>query len=238
VSINYYRDAGILPQALLNFLGLMGWSFGDNREKFTLEEMIAVFSWDRISLGGPVFNLDKLTALNEKYLQEQSHEQLVDLVMGWRLNRAFLEKLMPLVQKRMKKLSDLIPLTEFFFAGDLDYTPVASELAIPDVSPRDTAAGLRDYVERFEAREGWSAATLEEVARQWTEARGWKTKAAYTLLRLAITARRASPPLFETMEVLGKELTRRRLRQTADLICPQEDAGAAPGAPPDAARRA
>jgi glutamyl-tRNA synthetase len=229
VSINYYRDAGILPQALLNFLGQMGWSFGDNREKFTLEEMISVFSWDRISLGGPVFNLDKLTALNEKYLQEQTHEQLADLAIAWRLNRDFLIRLMPLVQRRMKRLSDLIPLAEPFFSGDLDYAPVASELAIPDATPREAADGLRDFVERFEAREGWSAAMLDEVARQWAEARGWKTKPAYTLLRLAITARRASPPLFETMEVLGKELTRRRLRQAADLICPPAEAPPEPG---------
>jgi glutamyl-tRNA synthetase len=230
VSINYYRDCGILPQALLNFLGQMGWSFGDNREKFTLEEMISVFSWDRISLGGPVFNLDKLIALNEKYIQEQSHEQLVELAVAWRLNREFLLKVMPLIQRRMKKLSDLIPLTEFLYSGDLDYTPVAAELAIPDVAPRDVAAGLRDFVDRFEAREGWSAAMLDEVGKQWCEARGWKTKHAYTLLRLAITARRASPPLFETMEVLGKELTRRRLRQAADLISPLD-----PGAGTDEA---
>jgi glutamyl-tRNA synthetase len=236
VSINYYRDAGILPQALLNFLGQMGWSFGDNREKFSLEEMVSVFSWDRISLGGPVFNLDKLIALNEKYIQEQTHEGLVELVMSWRLNRDYLTRVMPLVQKRMKKLSDLIPLTEFLFSGDLDYTPVAAELAIPDVSPRDVADGLRDFVDRFEARDGFAAAGLEEVAKQWCEARGWKTKHAYTLLRLASTARRASPPLFETMELLGKELTRRRLRQAADLICPPAAAGSeeAPGPHPAA----
>ena len=70
VSINYYRDAGILPEALLNFLALMGWSFGEDREKFTLAEMIEVFSWDRMSLGGPVFDLDKLTWLNEQYIHE------------------------------------------------------------------------------------------------------------------------------------------------------------------------
>lgn len=231
VSINYYRDAGILPQALLNFLGQMGWSFGDNREKFTLDEMISVFSWDRISLGGPVFNLDKLTSLNEKYLQEQSHEQLADLAMAWRMNREFLVKLMPLVQRRMKRLSDLVPLTEFFFSGDLDYAPVAADLAVPGQAPAAVAEGLRDYVARFEAREGWSAAVLEEVAKQWTEALGWQTKHAFTLLRLALTARRASPPLFETMELLGKELARRRLRQAADLICPLDAAPAPAPAP-------
>jgi glutamyl-tRNA synthetase len=215
----------------------MGWSFGDNREKFTLEEMVSVFSWDRISLGGPVFNLDKLTALNEKYLQEQTHEGLVELVTAWRLNRDFLTRVMPLVQRRMKKLSDLIPLTEFLFSGDLDYAPVAAELAIPDVAPREVADGLRDFVDRFEAREGWSAATLDEVAKQWCEARGWKTKHAFTLLRLAITARRASPPLFETMELLGKELTRRRLRQAADLICPPTEAAGAEAAGAEAGGR-
>lgn len=226
VSINYYRDAGVLPQALLNFLGQMGWSFGDNREKFTLEEMVSVFSWDRISLGGPVFNLDKLLALNEKYLQELSPEALADAVIGWRLNRAHLLRIMPLVQRRMKKLSDLIPLTEFLFSGDLDYGPVAADLAISGVAPRDVAAGLRDFVERFEARDGFDAAMLDEVGKAWCAARGWTTKQAYTLLRLAITARRASPPLFETMEVLGKELTRRRLRQCADAIAPADAAPA------------
>ncbi|HEY0194313.1 MAG TPA: glutamate--tRNA ligase, partial [Kofleriaceae bacterium] len=70
VSVNYYKDIGILPEALLNFLGTMGWSFGGDREKFTLQEMTDVFSWDRISLGGPVFNLEKLTWLNEKYIHE------------------------------------------------------------------------------------------------------------------------------------------------------------------------
>src|SRR6266850_1616572 len=89
VSINYYRDIGILPQALLNFLGLMGWSFGGDREKFTLDEMISVFSWDRISLGGPVFDLAKLTWLNEQYLHELSYEQLADALIAWRLNREY-----------------------------------------------------------------------------------------------------------------------------------------------------
>jgi glutamyl-tRNA synthetase len=228
VSINYYRDIGILPQALLNFLGQMGWSFGGNQEKFTLSEMIAAFSWDRISLGGPVFNLDKLTSLNEKYLQEQSVDQLVGLAMDWRLNAAFLRQLMPLVQKRMKRLSDLIPLTEFFFAGDLDYAPVAAELTVPGASPVEVAAALRDFVERFEAREGFAAAMLEEVGKAWCEAHGWSAKHGLPLLRLGITARRASPPLFETMEVLGKELVRRRLRLAADLV------GGPAAAPPPA----
>ena len=220
VSINYYRDAGILPQALLNFLALMGWSFGDDREKFTLDEMIAAFSWDKVSLGGPVFNLDKLTWLNEKYIHDLSPEQLADALLAWRFRRDHLIRIAPLVRERIKKLDDFVPLTEYFFSGDLDYTAVKAELVIPEVAPADVAAGLLAYVDRIEARDGWDAKMLEEEGRAWATERNWKTKHAFMLLRLVVTARKASPPLFDTMAVLGKEVTRRRLRQAAELLDP------------------
>ncbi|HVV87711.1 MAG TPA: glutamate--tRNA ligase [Kofleriaceae bacterium] len=218
VSINYYRDAGILPQALCNFLGLMGWSFGDDREKFSLDEMVAAFSWDRIALGGPVFNLEKLTWLNEKYLHDLSPEQLVDALVAWRLRREHLARIVPLVRERIKKLDEFIPATEYFFSGDLDYTAVAADLAIPDVAPAAVAAALLALVDRLEAREGWDHAMIEEEARAWATQLGWKTKHAFMLLRVAVTGRKASPPLFETMAVLGKEVTRRRLRQAAEKL--------------------
>jgi glutamyl-tRNA synthetase len=230
VSINYYRDAGILPHALLNFLGLMGWSFGDDREKFTLAEMTEVFSWDRVSLGGPVFNLDKLTWLNEKYIHDLSYEQLADAMIGWRLNKEYLVKLRPLVRERIKRLDEVIPLTEYFFAGDVDLTPVLGDMAVPEVAPAEVGKALAAFVERFEAREGWAAATLEEEARAWAEATGWKTKHAFMVLRLAVTGRKASPPLFDTMAVLGKEITRRRLRRAAEVLAAAPAPGAAPAA--------
>jgi glutamyl-tRNA synthetase len=218
VSINYYRDAGILPHALLNFLGLMGWSFGDDREKFTLPEMIANFSWDRISLGGPVFGLDKLTWLNEKYIHDLGNHELAEALIAWRLRKDFLAQLVPLVRQRIKRLDEFIPATEYFFSGDLDYTAVASELLIPDVAPAEVSKGLLAYVDRIEARDGWDGKVLEDEARLWCEAVGWKAKHAFMLLRLVVCARKASPPLFDTMAVLGKEITRRRIRQAAELI--------------------
>jgi len=218
VSINYYRDIGILPHALLNFLALMGWSFGGDREKFTLAEMVDVFSFDRMSLGGPVFDLDKLTWLNEQYIHDLSYEQLADALLSWRLNREYLIKLLPLVRERIKKLDEVIPATEYFFSGDLDLTALLPEMTVPDVAPAAVSKGLLDYVERFEARDGFDKAMLEEVARAWTEALGWKTKHAFMLLRLAVTGRKASPPLFDTMAVLGKEITRRRLRNAALVL--------------------
>lgn len=227
VSINYYKDAGILPHALLNFLALMGWSFGDDREKFTLEEMISVFSWDRISLGGPVFNLEKLTWLNEKYIHDLDYGQLADAFMGWRMRREYWMQILPLIRERIKKLDEIVPMTEYFFSGDLDYSQVLGDLVVPDVAPADVGKGLLAYVERFEAREGWSAAMLEEEARAWTEAQGWKAKHAFMLLRVGSTGRKASPPLFETMAVLGKEVTRRRLRRVAEQLAAMKPPAAA-----------
>jgi glutamyl-tRNA synthetase len=218
VSINYYRDIGILPHALLNFMALMGWSFGDDKEKFTLDEMVASFSWDKVSLGGPVFDLDKLTWLNEKYVHDLSYEQLVDALLGWRLSREHLLKVMPLVRERIKRLDEFIPLTEYFFSGDLDYSAIANELVVPDVPPAGVAQGLLTFIDKVEARDGWDAKMLEEEARAWATELGWKTKHAFMLLRLVITARKASPGLFDTMAVLGKEVARRRLRQAADLL--------------------
>src|SRR5688500_7690969 len=218
VPTNYYRDAGILPAALRNFLSLMGWSTGEDREKFTLEEMTEVFSFDKVALGGSVFNLEKLTWVNEKYIHDLSHEQLVEALFAWRMDKTHLVAIARLVRERIKRLDEFVPATEFFFSGDLDYTSVIAEMKIPDVEPAAVGAGLLALVDRLEAREGWEPKMLEEEARTWCEAVGWKSKHAFMLLRLAVTGRKASPGLFDTMAVLGKELTRRRLRTAADAV--------------------
>jgi glutamyl-tRNA synthetase len=218
VSINYYRDIGILPHALLNFLGTMGWSFGGDREKFTLQEMTDVFTWERISLGGPVFDLKKLTSLNEQYIHELSTEQLADMLIAWKLDKDFLLRVLPLAQKRIKTLADFVPLTEYFFSADLDYAPVLADMAIPDVAAADVAKGLLAFVERFEARDGWSVEMLEQETTAWMEASGWKVGNAKGLLRLAITGRKSSPEISQVMAALGKEITRRRLRKAAEFV--------------------
>ena len=218
VSINFYRDAGFLPAALLNFLAIMGWSFGGDREKFTFDEMVEVFSWDKVSLGGPVFNVDKLRWLNELYIHDLDHDQLADQLVAWRLGRDSLRRVTPLVRERIKQLSDFIPATEFFFSLDLDYAPVAADLAIPDVTGKDLARALSELLDSYEQPGGFAAAALEQATRALCDARGWKTKHLFMVLRLGVTGRKASPPLFDTMEVLGKELCRFRLRRLVEFV--------------------
>lgn len=218
VSIFYYRDAGFLPEALRNFLATLGWSFGNDREIFSLDEMIEAFTWDRVSLGGPVFDLKKLQHFNEQYVHKLSDDELADRVISWRLNREYLKQLVPLVRNRIKTLDEVVPLTEFFFTGDLDLSPVADQFKVEGASNAELRKAILAFVEATEARDGWSKEMLEDVAAKWLEAHKWTLKQGYPLLRLSVTGRKASPPLFETMVVLGKEITRRRLRRAADWI--------------------
>jgi glutamyl-tRNA synthetase len=218
VSIDYYRDAGILPEALRNFLGIMGFSFGDDREKFTLEEMVEVFDWDKVSVGGPVFDLEKLRWMNEQYIHELSYEELVDRLLAWRLSRDNLLRLAPLVRERIKRLDEFIPQTDFFFSGDLDYADVADKLRVPDVKPSQLRKLLLALIERYDALDDITPQTLEETSRVFAGENQLATKHMFMLLRLIVTGRKASPPLFETMHVLGKELTRRRIREAAEVI--------------------
>jgi glutamyl-tRNA synthetase len=138
--------------------------------------------------------------------------------VGWRFNREYFKQLVPLVRKRMKKLDEFVPLAEFFFSGDVDLMPLADQFKVDGVSNPDLKKSLLEFVELSEAREGWSKEMLEDVGAKWLEAQKWELKQGYPLLRMAISGRKATPPLFETMVVLGKEITRRRLRRAADWI--------------------
>ncbi len=220
VSLDYYRDSGILPEAMLNFLALMGWSFGEDREKFTLEEMIGRFELSpaTMSLSGPVFDLEKLAWLNGLYLRELSDEQLADRLIAWQLNREMYVRLAPLVRERIRRLDEFVPATEYFFSGDLDYAPLAGELVPKKRQAAETAKMVDGLVEELDALRTWSPETLEPKLRAFCEKSGWTTKEVFMTLRLAVTGRKASPPLFETMCVAGRERCRRRLRVAAQFL--------------------
>ena len=192
VSINFYKQAGFLPEALLNYLGMMGWTMPDGREKFTVEEMVKDFTLDRISLGGPVFDVQKLTWLNGLYLRELSAAAVLERVKTTILTDARLAQVMPLVHERIEKLEDFVDQVSYFFSGDLTALEAVLELidGAPTVDAQALEASLRALADKL----------------------GWKAKDLFMPLRVAATGRRATPPLFETLAVLGKERCRRRLR--------------------------
>jgi glutamyl-tRNA synthetase len=238
VSLDYYRDAGFLPEALLNYLGTMGWSIAGDREHFTLPEMVEAFSFDRVSLGGPVFDLVKLSSMNADYLRALDDAEVVRRLRAWRFSDEWLRALVPLVRERIQRLDEFVPLTEFFFSGDLDYAPVAKEMLPKGRTPKDVAEVLLAFGEALDAHRDFSAAGLEALARAFGEKNAWQPKELFMLLRIAATARKATPPLFETIVCLGRELTRRRLRLAADyakrLPAPVPAAGTPAAAPKQA----
>jgi glutamyl-tRNA synthetase len=218
VSLDYYRAAGFLPEALLNYLGTMGWSISGDREKFTLQEMIDAFTWDRISLGGPVFDLVKLSAMNADYLRALSDDEIVLRLRQWRLSDEFLKSLLPLVRPRIQRFDELVPMTEFFFAGDLDYTPIKGDMLPKNRTAADCVPVLEGLVEALEAQRDFSAPALEVLFRGYAERIGWNPKEIFMLARVGATARKATPPLFETLAVIGRDLVRRRLRLCAEYM--------------------
>jgi glutamyl-tRNA synthetase len=218
VSLDYYRAAGFLPEALLNYLGTMGWSIAGDRERFTLAEMIEAFTFDRMSLGGPVFDLVKLSAMNADYLRALDDAGVVARLREWRLSDDFLRQLVPLVRQRIQRMDEFVPMTEFFYSGDLDYAVVAKDLVPKNRTAKDVADCLLGFVEALDVQRDFSHTALEAATRAYAEKTGWDVKELFMVVRMAATGRKATPPLFETLAVLGRDLTRRRLRLCGEMM--------------------
>jgi len=229
VSLNYYRDAGFYPEAMRNYLAMMGWTMPSGEEKFSLQAMIEHFSLERMTLGGPVFDVAKLTWLNGLYIREQSPKNMVDTWRSTILSDERLLQVAQLVHERVNKLEDIIDYTAFFFSGDVVYDSEATRDLVPKKRTVQEAIGaLEAVVERIDGLASLEANALEQAMRKLCEDTGFKTKELFMPVRVAVTGRRATPPLFDTMEVLGKERCRRRLRQAISHLKAQPQDVAAP----------
>jgi len=213
VSINYYREAGYLPSAMLNYLGMMGWSMPDGEEKFTEADMLREFSPERISLGGPVFDVQKLTWLNGLYLREESSDSLLATIKSELLSEDKLAQIVPLVHERMEKLDDFISQTAFFFVGDLTYDDAAMKAMVPKKrTPKEARQNLEALVEKIDTLGELTTESAKASLDAVMEENELGPRDILLPTRIAVTGTKASPPLFETMGVLGKEKVRRRLR--------------------------
>ena len=220
VSLNFYRRAGFLPEAMLNYLALMGWAMPDEREEFTIEEFIEAFTLERISLGGPVFDVEKLKWLNGKYLRRLSPKEILDRLRAQLLSEDHLLEVLPLVQERIDTLEGFFEYASFFFVGEVPYDEAARKAMVPKGrTPAETSKALRALLEEeIDPILDWTHGTLEASIRRFAERAGWAPNELFMTVRVATTGRAASPPLFETLAALGKETCRRRLRRAADVL--------------------
>ncbi len=217
VSILSYRDKGYLPEALLNFIALLGWSHPDKKEIFTLEEFLQVMSLDRIQKTGPVFDTQKLDWMNGQYIRALSQAELFDRLTPF-LPEDFphqkMDQLLPLVAERLVTLKDIEQLTAFFYR-EIEHSP---EVLLKKSSAEEVIGQLQETIAALENISTWNTAELETALRSLQEKHDWKKSQYFMMIRVSVTGQTATPPLFETMEVLGKELTLKRLNQAKDTL--------------------
>jgi len=232
-SFSFYPRTGYLPEGLVNYLALLGWSLGNDEEIFTKDQMVAAFDGTRISANPARFDLKKCEAINAVHLRRLETEDLAKrilpfldregLLLGgedghlaneeeWRTLLAAV----PLVQERMTVLSEAIGMLGFLYTGDGSDARHAFQVNEADaakVLTADSWPTLAAAGAALEALPEWTTSAIDEALRTaLVEGLGLKPKNAFTPVRVAITGRRVSPPLFESIELLGRERTLARLR--------------------------
>lgn len=217
-SIFYFRDSGYLPEALINFLTLMGYSMPQGQEKYPLEEIITAFDPKRIGISGAYFDTQKLDWLNQKYIIETIPEdQLWQRLEQWSFHPSFMQKLMPLVHTRIKTFGDFMQLCDFFFINDLCITP---ELLTPkQVTSETTSCLLQCIIWSLDEREDWSGASLEAASHEVATAFDiHHKKVMIPILFAAIMGKHHGPSLFESATLLGKDRCRVRLMRAIETL--------------------
>jgi glutamyl-tRNA synthetase len=216
-SINYYRRAGFLPEALVNFLGLMGGAPPEGDEKFALDQFVSHFELEKVQLGGPVFDIQKLRWLNGRYIRENfDTPRLRQALEVWALSSERIEKIIPLAQPRLETLSDWGYLTAFFFADALPLDP--AKLQLKGKSVEECIALTQIALWRLEALADFRKDAIEEVFRTLSEKLEIKLGVLMRPFYVAITGAEAAPPLFQSMEILGPDLVRMRLRRALEAM--------------------
>ena len=211
-SIGYYRRAGFLPEALRNFLGLMGWTMPNGEEKFTLQQMCENLRLEEISLGGPVFDVGKLRWLNGRYIREDySDDALLGALEAWALGRESLRRLVPLVHKRLETFSDWGRLTSPFFADEVPFDP--AQVAVKNRTPEEVVEILQLSLWRLEALREFTAPALKGLFDELAAAFGVKLRDLCMPFYVALAGSSVWTPLFESMEALGPDLVRLRVRR-------------------------
>ena len=224
-SIMEYRDEGYLPDALRNFMVLLGWSLDDKTEVMPLATMREGFTLERVGKPAAIFDREKLSWMNGVYIRAMDAGALADAMLPYLerdlppellpVDRDYLLRIVPLVQERLKLLAESAEMTAYFFAAQPEYDP--ANLVQRGATQEETLAALSRAAESL-ATADFTAPVMEELLRADGEALGLTPRRFFGTLRWAVTGRNVSPPLFETMEVLGRERVAPRLQTAIDRL--------------------
>ena len=212
-----FKKEGYLKEAIINFLALIGWSNPEGKEIFSLEEMINVFDFKDFNHASAYFDVTKLEWLNGEYIRQMSDEELERNLEEYLVDhpgKGKLAPLVPLVKERIKKLSDFIPLTDFFFEKVEYDKEVLNKLKLE--KPDEVLSKTMEKLESME--KPWNAKVFEDTFRKLAEELDLSVTQMFQLIRVCISGQLVTPPLFESIQILGEEETIKRVEKVAKLI--------------------
>ena len=211
VAVSWHQEQGYLPESLVNFLSLLGWSHPEGKEFFPVEDFVKNFSFKRVSTSAPVFDLKKLDWLNGFYIRQKTDQQLFGLIKPFaqKVPDDLIKQTIPLVKERLVKLSDYYQLIDFFVEEpkvDLKLLLAKGgkdKLAISDY--------LSNSLKKVKEIKSWKTLVLEDEFRKLSQTNDYHLGKFFMSVRIALTGKSGTPPLFETMEVLGQKKVMERL---------------------------
>lgn len=227
-SVTEYRDDGILPEALLNYLACLGWNDGTEEEIYSKDQLIQAFSTDRIQTSGARFDETKILWMNGQWIRKLIDEQGIDnfypRTLGyWPESAApyedsYRQQVLAIIYDRLKTLSDLRTMTTYFFADpEIDLSMITGNKFLKKFAEEDLSAWLQLTAEKLE-NTPWNADALQDALNQLLTETGRKPAELFSLIRIALSYAPFSPALHLTLEVLGKDVSLARLRQTVTAI--------------------
>jgi glutamyl-tRNA synthetase len=224
VSVNWYREAGFLPEAICNYLALLGWSPGEDRENITMQELTELFTVERVHSSPAKFDMKKLEAINGDKIRELTLEEFLDwslpflkkadVISGAEEEIALVKAALPIIQERITKLSEIPGMLKFLFVKDFAVEPDS----IGKVTDAAAKAVLLRSIDELAPLNEWTHSVIEAVLRSsLIEEMGLKPRVAFGSIRIAVTGSTISPPLFESMELLGKSACLERISSALAL---------------------
>lgn len=227
-QLREFRDKGYLPEALVNFLALLGWTSPDGNEVFDLDELINSFTLDRVGTSPAVFSYEKLDWLNGVHIRRLDPQEFSDRCIPFLQKDglistpatddeiAYVRKVAPLLQERVKLLSDISDMARYFFTDDISYDP---SLLVPKKTSREeTIAVLKQSLQVLEGLQDFSEQSVETALRALVDSLGLKAAQVFMPIRVAVSGRTATPGLFEILHAIGKERVLDRMRKAIKVL--------------------
>lgn len=219
VSIAWYREEGFLPEAICNYLALLGWSPGDDRENITMKELVELFTIERVNSSPARFDMKKLEAINGDKIRALNIDEFLKRALPFLLKEGVVKgedseielvrKALPIIQERIARMKEVVPMLRFLFVESVEF----DEESAKKVKEADSQRVINSAIEALEGIANWNHVDIESSLRgALIDGLGLKPRNAFGPVRIAVTGSHISPPLFESMELLGRDRSMARLR--------------------------